>query len=345
MRLPALAVSDLHLTANPRDSYRWDIFPWLINTCARYQVKTLLVLGDLTDAKDYHSAELVNKVSDAFASFRSQEADSTIEKIYILMGNHDYLKTGQPFFHFLNHYDYIEFITEPLIRLSEYSTVALLPHTKTPASDWSKIDFRGVDLVFMHQTVSGSVASNGMELSGELDNQLKAVLPRSLPKDAQIYSGDIHKPQCIGDVTYVGSPYPVHFGDTEILKYRALLLAPDLSVRSLYPPNIHRISIKGNLTQVKSWKLDAGDQVKIKLQLGSEDRQHWERIRREAEDHFKSQGVQILSLELSSARQRVPLVSRVKESQPSTASDLILKHVESEGIGSYLYELAQEIIK
>ena len=343
MRLPALLVSDLHLTANPRDAYRWDIFPWMVKTCAYYGVKTLLILGDLTDAKDYHSSELVNKVAEGFSMFRNGREDSPVEKIYVLMGNHDYLKTGVPFFNFLNHFQQIEFIIRPTMRISEYSNVALLPHTKTPMKDWKGLPFGNIDLVFMHQTVSGSIASNGMELHGELDNQLKGSI-LGLPEGAAIYSGDIHKPQCIGDVTYVGSPYPVHFGDTEIIPYRAIILGTDMQPRSLYPPSIHRLSVRGSLAEVKGWKLCKGDQVKIKIRLGSSERERWESIRREVAQFFKDQEVEVLSLELLSSRHRTPLVTAAAPRVVKDEDSLILKHVEEEGVGSFMYELALTII-
>lgn len=342
--MPALCVSDLHLTANPRDKYRWEIFPWLVDTCAYYRVKTLLVLGDLTDAKDYHSAELVNKVTEAFHLFRDSQRDSSVEKIYVLMGNHDYLKTGVPFFNFLNYLPHVEFITKPTVRVSEYSTAVMLPHTKTPMKDWRQVNFRGADLVFMHQTVSGSIASNGMELGGELDNQLKGSM-QNLPQSATIYSGDIHRPQCIGDVTYVGSPYPVHFGDTEIIPYRALLLDADLKPKSLYPPSIHRLSVRGSLAEVKGWRLRKGDQVKIKIRLGSSERERWEGVRREVAQFFADQGVEVLSLELLSSRVRTRLVDAGRPISQVEDEDLVIRHLESEGLGSFMYELAMEVMK
>lgn len=344
MRMPALLVSDLHLTANPRDSYRWDIFPWIVKTCAYHGVKTVVILGDLTDAKDYHSAELVNRVTQAFQMFRDGKNDSTVEKVYVLMGNHDYLKTGIPFFNFLNYMPHVEFITKPTVRVSEYSTAVLLPHTKTPMKDWKQVSFKGVDLVFMHQTVSGSIASNGMKLEGELDNQLKGSM-QGLPQNATIYSGDIHRPQCIGDVTYVGSPYPVHFGDTEIIQYRAILLNADLQPKSLYPPSIHRLSVRGSLAEVKGWRLRKGDQVKIKIRLGSSERERWESVRREVSTFFEAQGVEVLALELLSSRTRTRLVQADRQEASVDEESLVLKHLESEGLGSFMYELAMEVMK
>lgn len=344
MRLPALLVSDLHLTANPRDEYRWSLFPWMVEVCDYHRVKTILVLGDVTDAKDYHPAELVNRVSNGFSMLRKNSRESTVEKIYIIMGNHDYLKTGVPFFNFLGNFPHIEFITKPTFRVSEYSSVALLPHTKTPMKDWRGLDFRNIDLVFMHQTVSGSIASNGMELEGELDNQIKGSL-KGLPANATIYSGDIHKPQCIGDVTYVGSPYPVHFGDTEIIPYRSLILDEDMAPTSIYLPSIHRISVRGSLAEIKGWKLRKGDQVKIKLRLLSSERDRWETLRREVLEFFKEQGVEVLSIELSSTSRRRALVKREgSKFEGSSAESLILQHVESEDVGSFIYELAMEVV-
>lgn len=344
MRLPALAVSDLHLTANPRDSYRWDLFPWLVDTCARYSVKTLLILGDLTDAKDYHSAELVNQVTEAMAGFKTTEVDSTVEKIYILMGNHDYLKTGLPFFNFLNHLPYVEFITEPTLRISEYSQVMFLPHTKTPTKDWAGLSFKGVDMVFMHQTVTGAVAASGQELDGELGNELKPSL-RGLLGSARIYSGDIHQPQIIGDVEYVGSPYPVHFGDSKVVPYRAVLFDQDMKAHDLFHKNIHRLSIRGNLDHLLDQPIRKGDQYKLTLRLAPGEKHQWADKRRQLEQYYKGLGAEVLSLKLISSSDRVPLLQgRRHKLESHSEEDLILKHVQKEDLGAYIYEIAMEVL-
>ena len=61
-KLAYLLVSDLHLTDNPRDEYRWGIFGQIDSVIQTYQPSCLVILGDLTDKKDNHSSELVNRL-------------------------------------------------------------------------------------------------------------------------------------------------------------------------------------------------------------------------------------------------------------------------------------------
>ena len=59
-----LLLADLHLTTTSRDEYRWKLFPWLYEAIIKNTVKYLFILGDLTESKNYHSAQLVNRIVD-----------------------------------------------------------------------------------------------------------------------------------------------------------------------------------------------------------------------------------------------------------------------------------------
>src|SRR3954470_7797877 len=208
MRLPALLTADLHFVAEPACEYRWSLFPWLHRTCKEERVKTLCILGDLVDRKDNHPAVLVNRLADAIEWLH---ADTGVE-IVIMAGNHDWLKEGEQFFKFLRHIKGVSYVTEPWEHPDTKGPLAMfLPFARDPSEEWK--DLTSLDLyqyVFMHQTISGSIASNGQRMSGE-------TLPYIFDGVGKIYSGDIHVPQVVrsvvADVEYVGSPYHVHFGD------------------------------------------------------------------------------------------------------------------------------------
>ena len=141
MRFPFLITSDLHLTANYRDEYRWGLFPWLAEQCQKYSVKTLLILGDLTDAKDLHPAVLVNRIA--------TELDTLslwVDEIIILMGNHDWLKENEPFFSFLSMHPKIRFVSEPTV----VGEALFLPYSNDPIKSWKNINFNKHPFVFMH---------------------------------------------------------------------------------------------------------------------------------------------------------------------------------------------------
>src|ERR1700756_2997969 len=184
MKLPALITSDLHFTANPRDEYRWALWPWLRKTCEKEGAHTLLILGDLTDAKDHHSAKLVNRIMREIEATRN-----CVERLIILQGNHDYEATGHPFFAFLSALPGVTFASRPLDTSSEGEAALFLPHTKTPLKDWSGFDWSMYHYVFMHQTVDGSIASNGQRMAGDAFPDMQSA--------GKIYSGDIHVPQLV----------------------------------------------------------------------------------------------------------------------------------------------------
>ena len=103
-----IITSDLHMTDRLADEYRWPIFPWLKESAAKNQCIEVLLLGDITDAKDHHPSRLVNRLCEAL--FKLSEEFTVIW----LSGNHDFLGTAnEAFFRFLDSVDNIRFIKVP----------------------------------------------------------------------------------------------------------------------------------------------------------------------------------------------------------------------------------------
>lgn len=335
MNLPALIVTDLHLTAKPDDEYRWTLFPWLQKQCQELKIETLLILGDTTDAKDYHSSTLVNRVVDNIL-----ETKKYVPEINILLGNHDYLRDGHPFFHFLNKFDGIRFIDKPLGINTNVDMAALyLPHTKN-LGDWDKFDFAVYDYVFMHQTVQGSIASNGQAMDGEITGD-------SLGQpQVQIYSGDIHVPQDIGNVRYVGSPYHVHFGDKFLP--RCIHIDANGEEHDLHFKTLSRTSIKATsahdfLKQIATMK--KGDQIKVLMELSQEDKFDWDSIRKEILGFSAVAGITVHDFKMKVRPARKVLYREAKEvtSQVSTDATL-LRFVQIEELGGDVLDVGLEII-
>lgn len=328
MKFPALLCSDLHLTANPRDAYRWELFPWLAKQVALKHIKSLCILGDLTDAKDYHSAELVNLVVTRVTMLSWLGAH-----VYILMGNHDYLRKGHAFFQFLSQIPNVTFITEPLDTSSEGEPCLFLPHTKDPAGDWAGMDFSHYRYLFLHQTVDGAIASNGQKMEGD-------TLP-GLHAAGKVYSGDIHVPQVIGPVEYVGSPYHVHFGDR--FRPRCLVLW-DSEVEVLRFPTISRITLDVNsLEELADQRLRAKDQVKLRIHLGREELHQWHAIKRDATKLLTDAGVEVHGVELVApkTRRRVRVGVAPNTSGPE---DILARYVRREDMGADFLDLGLDLL-
>lgn len=328
MKLPAIICSDLHLTANPADEYRWGLFSWLAQQGASYDAKSIAILGDLTDAKDYHSADLVNNV------VRHLTVLSWLFDVRILMGNHDYLKGGHAYFQFLNELPRVRFFTKPTDTGDEGEMCLWLPHSKNPGADWKTIDMTHFRYIFMHQTIKGAKASNGQLMDGES-------LP-DLSNLGKIYSGDIHVPQVIGPIEYVGSPYHVHFGDR--FRPRCILLREDGSTKDLRFPTINRITVDvESVADLASERLHAGDQVKVRAHLQRSELHDWLAIRRALAKVLEEKQVSCHGIELIAPKliQRVGVTNQPRAGSPAR---VIAEFVEREDWGGDMLQTGLEFL-
>lgn len=335
MKLPALLISDLHLVDAPSCDYRWGLFPWLAEQIKDERVKTLICLGDVTDAKDNHSSALVNRIVSAFDAL-------PVERIVILAGNHDWLKQGHAFFRFLNVLPNVLFVDrvtedpENLTADAKQPTALYLPYSKTPAKDWGEMDLSHYSYVFMHQTLKGSIASNGQRMEGE-------DLPDFKNAGARIFSGDIHVPQDIGGITYVGSPYHVHFGDAFVP--RCILIDRDGAEHDLHFETISRVVVRvKSIAELRGMRFRQGDQVKLRVELGPEEAHAWARIRREATKILEDKGAIVHGVELVQAGERQRLAEPERQRAAISPGESVVRFVNREELGGDALEAALDII-
>lgn len=201
-----LAVADLHLTDNAAEEYRHTFvrehLPMLYD---KHAARGLLINGDLTEAKDRHSARLVNRIVGHLAEL------SAFAPVVILMGNHDYANEGEPFFKFASELPGVLFIDRvtPFHRLPPsfrkvFENCLFLPHTRDHENDWKGINFHDFNWTFAHQTFQDADAGYGRRLDG---------INVEWFDGCEVIAGDIHKPQNVQNVTYIGAPYTIDFGD------------------------------------------------------------------------------------------------------------------------------------
>ena len=278
--MSSLVTADLHLTDNPRDEYRWGIFPWLAKTAKSYGIKEILLLGDLTDAKDRHSAVLTNRMTNGIGML------TDICDVIVLRGNHDYINEAEPFFGFIDAFNgkhVCTFITEPAAVVLSIGRCLLLPNTRNYEEAWKGLDLIDQDYIFTHQTYDGCLTENGTELPG--------IPPSVLAKtQAKVFSGDIHVPQKISkNIEYVGAPYRCRFGDS--YDARILMIGrtkdgkhqqQDLKFKTITK---HLVEIKSRpsiRTQMASQdEIYAGDQVKVRVRLPRSLYPEWPAMRAE----------------------------------------------------------------
>lgn len=334
----ALLISDLHLTSNPRDAYRWKLFDWLYGNLQ--SVSELFILGDLTDAKDYHSAKLVNRVVNELVRIKKK-----VKTIYVLRGNHDGVDPLCPYFQFLAQVPGIVYVASALQTTiygdrpnREYPNVVMLPHTTDPVNNWQLMDLHKADFVFMHATVQGSLAENGQALDGIPPSLLATV------KRGRIFSGDIHVPQKVGKVEYVGAQYPIRFGDK--FKPRAILLEDWRNVISIPVPGIRRLAITVDVDGSASDMPKKGDQVKIKARLTPSEFGQFQRLKQETVAAYESMGVQVFAFELERLGDAgsVPTLKR-KGIAPRTPEAVLREWCKGNKTGEQLRDVGLEILK
>ena len=278
-----ILTTDLHLTDNPNDEYRWTIFDVLKETAQELNDKDIFILGDLTDRKDRHSAELVNRLCSNLIKL------TNVAFVTIIKGNHDAPLQGVPYWSFLpdlHTFHNLRFVTKP----DWHNHIALLPHADRPREEWSVngMNWEAAACIFMHQTVTGSQGQNGREL----ENKHMPPLP-----DVPIYSGDIHVAQTVGQVCYIGTPYPIDFGDTG--PFRLLQLNKQYRIQFEIPMDImrkHMLRIE-DIRSLDATDTKRGDQAKIIFSLDVNALDTWPRIQDEIASWASARDVQIVSCE------------------------------------------------
>ena len=264
---------DLHLSDNPRDYYRLRFMKKLQKLLHDMQASGLVIMGDLTEEKDRHSAWLVNRVVEHL------HALSQVCPVLIDMGNHDYVSPSDPFFGFLTHLPDVHFVTTPTysddlakVWRNGLERTIILPHTRDYEKDWRGLDMSGQKLILAHNTFDGVDGGSGRKLRG---------IPRDALPNVTIIAGDVHVPQRHDNLTYVGAPYRVDFGDS----YEPRLITLHERMMSSVPlkgfPQKKLVEIS-NIKDLDDKGLIKGDILKVRVTLS--DRTQWKKWRRVIED-------------------------------------------------------------
>jgi hypothetical protein len=326
--MTTLITSDLSLTDNPRDEYRWlfleKTLPILLKT---EKVWTLYVLGDLTEEKDNHGSWLVNRISDAFYKL-SQEVN-----IIILRGNHDYSGSGFPFFSFLDMVQNILFIDTP----TQVGDYLFLPHTTNYRRDWDPIkdSFRNHPMIFAHNTFEGAMA-NGIVLPG--------IPPSYFPPSCLIIAGDIHTPQT-GKVTYVGAPYTVDFGDDYSPRVMTIRDKPFRFESIPVPGPQKRLVILDRHGLPENPRgVNKGDILKLRVGLAKQDYAKWPEIRDRVRTMATEQGYVVYAVE--PIIQKTDRSAAVKKRAGTTETDeeLLRRYARTHSIDDKTLKVGLELL-
>lgn len=330
-----LLTTDWHLTDSPHDEYRWGIFPWLKEQVKKYQVTHIIVAGDITDKKDGHSSFLTNRVSDEFISL-AKEAE-----VILMKGNHDFIDEDVPFFKFLNQsfIDGLQYIIDPTVLNIRNKECLFLPCTRKDHSEvWADFgDFSEFDMIFCHETFSGAISETGMPLDG---------LSRSIfdHTKALVFSGDVHVPQKLGKITYIGSPYRIRFGDS--FDPRIILLNGSKQT-DLKFPCMKKHTIELFDSDDMSWVKDVSpmDQVKFRMNLKRSEIHDWETHKSKLLEAAKSCNVVVHGVELK-VLDKIKRVQdkEVEKPQELTDRDFFDKYCKREKIGAFEKAIGEKFL-
>lgn len=322
--MSVLVVGDPHLNNLPRDQYRHTFFEEQLSRKAReLKVETIIICGDLTDEKDYHPATLVNRVVEHIHKLAQNH------KVVVYKGNHDYTSLNTPpFFKFLQRVDNVTWIDRPKV-LGKW---LILPHTPNPDRDWADIDTTSPALVFAHQTFEGAHGESGRVLAG---------VPNPFPKKTPVIAGDVHTPQKVENVTYVGAPYTIDFGDD--YAPRMLLITSGNKFESIPCTGQQKCLIECRPDELAEIKAVEGDLIKLRLKVDPDEYAHW--------SEWLDTAANWALLNKVKLHQVVPLAEKPKKAKKAerkvvnkTDAEIIKGYVDRKGVDKGTLKIGQELL-
>ena len=329
--MTSLLTADWHLTDNYADEYRWEVFDTIVDLHDRLKFQTLYIMGDVCDRKDKHSAALVNRVIENLRRLLVKGI-----MVDVLLGNHDKPLSGIPYWAFLNNAfgenSGLRVLVDPEIR----GKFVLLPFSAQPLKDWGGIHFFPGRVVLMHQPVSGADVGNGRTMQAP-------PLPE-FPRGVTVYSGDIHIPQRIGNVTYIGAPHPIDFGDD----YECRMLLIDDAGKLLKPITLQTIQkavVKiRSAEDLNNYHFSAGDQIRILATIDVKRSSEWPLIEQAITEWAVRQRITVASTNVNVVLGEAE--DAVSADEPEADPERVLtQYMAAEGIEGPIESMGHKLLK
>ena len=321
-----IITGDWHLDSDPKHKYRWEALRELMMKIRElykqiYDNYRLIILGDLTEKKDKHDADLVNRLM----KFLNSLTDYC--KIDIVMGNHDFVDPTKPFFKFVNEHDRINFYDY----FKRDDMNIFIPYHGEEES-WMAGDY-----VFMHEDFKEAVYDDGQQSRSN-----RSIKSLSLRNFKHVFSGHVHRPQVIGDkFTYVGSPYPINFHQ-EDWDYSFIVIKDGL-IKNEYLKYPKRITINiRSLTQVEDIDLNVGDHAKFIVNVLPSTFQKYPEIKRAIKDKCIEKGIIFYGCRMNKIEVKK---QEVKKERINEYPDIIKDFGKREGLKKETIDIALELTK
>lgn len=169
---------------------------FVADSILRLKPKVVINCGDTFQNSQFQTAQVLHGADQAFTKIR-QACLEVGARHFIIPGNHDILNMHKMItsISLLKHYG--EVVLLPTTIDVDGASVVFLPYDDNIPRVYSNLlSAQAYDLIVTHQDFSGCVYESGLRSDSGLD-------PSFLK--TKVISGDIHLPQDIGNVSYVGS--------------------------------------------------------------------------------------------------------------------------------------------
>jgi len=197
-----ILLTDTHLgRSNEKDIYietTINLFNQLIQTAKDNNINKIIHLGDFFDKKIFGNKNITIKTIMAALTIFNNISTNKLE-LYIITGNHDliYKNTNTP--------NSLQFFQNDNIYIIDEQPLTLNQFTLIP---WNyPITNLNANIVLGHFEINGMYMDNGLEIS-ESNFSIN-----DFNKFEHVYSGHIHTKQTTKNITYIGNPYQMNYGD------------------------------------------------------------------------------------------------------------------------------------
>jgi hypothetical protein len=338
--MSVLLLADTHFTDRKRDAYRMASLPPAIGFALdSFRISDIVIAGDICEEKDRHPASLVNFVAEFVASLARRAV------VWVVMGNHDYVNPESSFWKFLGQFPAVKYVDEPrIVRLAGGMPAVLMPHSSAFVDDWKYVQGQlgckaRRPAYFLHQTVEGA-ASYGHTLAG--------LNPALFAKTPAVFSGDVHKPQQIGNVRYVGSPYPICFGDDYV--GRMLIIDDDeaegpVIVDEVLVNSPRKIKVEASSLQDLPDDVRAGDMVKVVVSVARSQIASWAELRAGVVAWAEIKQVDLFGVELRE-KTRVRLTEAAPSNVPILSeASVFSRYCDANSVSADKRQVGEAILK
>lgn len=321
-------VSDTHFSANPDDEYRMGLFSKLVEYHHNDESRpsTIIFMGDFVDKKDYHPVKFVNNLVDKLVYLQKKSKC----KIYLLRGNHDGIDPQSPALLFVNNIPNFTYICDISHEVIDGAKVIFVPHQSQPPAIKANPD----TIALLHQTFTGAVSENGQHMNG-MDTKIFDGFKAA-------YSGDIHVPQKVGNIVYVGAPYSIKYGDKyspRILKVFEDGTYEPIDTSTWFPRKvILHMDIEKDIAESLDFAVESRDHARVVCKVKTIDNTEWESWERNLREECSNRKVVVesVSFEIPNELPQKATQSEWKSNNPKDIIDEYLSRYHPEMKDQYM---------